>query len=55
MDRVKRIYSYLVKFKHATMRIRTEEADISSLSDQVFDWEEPIYSKVTGLLPKDMP
>ena len=55
MDRVKRIYSYLIKFKHATIRIRTEEPDMSGLSGQVFNWEESIYGKVTELLPKDMP
>ena len=55
MDRVKRIYSYLSKFKHATIRIRTEEPDLSSLPDQVFDWEESIYGEVTELLPEDAP
>ena len=37
MDRVKRIYSYLSKFKHATIRIRTKEPDLSGLPNQVFD------------------
>ena len=36
MDRVKRIYSYLTKFKYATIRIRTEELDLSSLPNQIF-------------------
>ena len=33
MDRVKRIYSYLPKFKHATIRIRTKESDLSILPE----------------------
>ena len=55
MDRVKRIYSYLSKFRHATIRIRTEEPDLSGLPDQAFDWEESIYGEVTELLPEDAP
>ena len=55
IDRVRIIYSYLVKFKHTTIRIRTEELDMSGLSDQVFDQEESIYGEVTELLLKDMP
>ena len=38
IDRIKRVYSYLAKMKHATIRIRTEEPDLSGLPDQVFDW-----------------
>ena len=55
MDRVKRIYSYLSQFQHATIRIRTEEPDLSSLPNQVFDQEKSIYREVTELLPKDTP
>ena len=55
MDRVKRIYSYLSKFKHAIIRIRTKEPDLSGLSNQIFDYEESIYGEVTKLLPKDVP
>ena len=55
VDRVKRTCSYLSKFKHATIRIRTEEPDLSSLPNQVFDWEESIYGEVTELLPEDAP
>ena len=39
IDRVKRIYSYLSKFKHATIRIRTEEPYLSSLPDQASEQE----------------
>ena len=37
IDRVKRIYSYLSKFKYATIRIRTKEPNLSSLPNQVFE------------------
>ena len=55
MDRVKIIYSCLSKFKDATIRIRTEEPDLSGLPDQSLDWEESIYGEVTELLPDDEP
>ena len=55
MDRVKSIYSYLSRFKHATIRIRTKEPDLSSLSNQIFDYDDSIYREVTKLLPKDIP
>ena len=54
-DRVKKIYSYLSKFRYTTIRIRTKEPDLSSLSDQAFEWEQSIYREVTELLPKDIP
>ena len=37
VDRIKKIYCYLVKFKHATIRIRTEEPDILGLPDHNFN------------------
>ena len=37
LDRVKRIYCYLAKFKHVTIQIRTKELDMSELLDQNFD------------------
>ena len=55
MDRVKRIYCYLAKFKHATIRIRTEEPDMPGLLDQNFDREESIYGNVSEVLPDDAP
>ena len=54
-DRIRRVYSYLAKMKHATIRIRTEEPDLSGLPDQVFDWEKSVYGEVKELLPDDAP
>lgn len=33
LERVKRIYGYLSKFKHATIRVRTKEPDYSDIPD----------------------
>ena len=40
LDRAKRVVPYLVKLKHVTMRIRTEEPDLSSEPITPYEWEE---------------
>ena len=55
MERIKRLYSYLAKMKHATIRIRTEQPDLSGLPDQLFEWEKSVYGEVKELLPEDAP
>jgi hypothetical protein len=37
LNRLKRIYGYLLKMKHASIRVRTEEPDFSNLSDNAHD------------------
>ena len=51
LDRFKRVVSCLVKFKWDTIRIRTEEPDLSSVPTTPCDWEESVYSKVMELNP----
>ena len=36
VDRLKLIYGYLAKIKHATIRIRTDEPDLSSVPENEF-------------------
>ena len=55
LERVKRIYGYLAKMKHAIIRIRTDEPDLSSLPILEFDWEKSVYGNVRELIPKDAP
>jgi hypothetical protein len=55
LDRVKRIYSYLSKFKHATIRIHTGEPDYSDLPDQEFDWTHSVYGDFSEEIPEDIP
>ena len=40
LDRCGIIVSYLAKFKCTTIRIRTDEPDLSSVSTTPYDWEE---------------
>ena len=55
VDRCKRVVSYLANFKHATIRIRTEEPDFSSMPTTSCDWEESVYGKIKKLTPEDVP
>ena len=45
LERVKRIYGYLCKMKHATIRVRTEEPDYSDIPDPEYDWSYSILWK----------
>ena len=55
MDRVKRIYGYLSKMRHATIRIRTEEPDFSSIPKKHYDWAYTCYHGAAEVLPNDAP
>ena len=37
--------------KHAVIRMRTEEPDLSSLPSIEFDWEKSVYGSVKELYP----
>jgi hypothetical protein len=52
---LKHIYGYLLKMKHASIRIRTEEPNYSDLPDNVPDWIYSVYGKVKELLPEGAP
>ena len=49
------VVSYLVKFKHVTIRIRDKEPDASSIPITHYEWEESVYGKVSDLLPQHEP
>ena len=55
LDRVKRMYSYLSKFKNATIRIRTGEPDYSDLPDPDYDWTNSVYGDFQEEIPDDVP
>ena len=54
MDRVKRIYGYLSKMRHAVIRFRTGEPDYSAYPKQEYDWTR-IYGNVQEVVPEDAP
>ena len=55
LDRVKRIFGYLSKMRHAVIRIRTDEPDFSGLPTNEYDWEKTVYGNCKEMLPKDTP
>ena len=55
LERVKRIYGYLLRFKGATICFVTEEPDFSALPVQHYDWMYTVYGDVKELVPQDIP
>ena len=55
LERMKRIYGYLSKFKHGALRIRTDMPDVSDLPFLEEDWENTPYAGSTEEMPTDAP
>ena len=55
LNRAKRVFGYLSKFRNSAIRIRTEQPDYSKLPNKEFDWENTVYGNVKELLPDDIP
>ena len=54
-DRAKRIVGYRLFLPDGTIRFRTEEPDLLSLKDQVYDWTRSVYSGACEQIPHDIP
>ena len=57
LDRVKRIYGYIHKFKHFTLKFRTEEPDMSYFDEKSKnqDWSSTVYGEHSEDVPNDAP
>jgi hypothetical protein len=55
LERLKRIYGFLSKMRHAVLRIGTEEPDYSDLPDLEHDWSRSFYGEITEIIPQDAP
>ena len=51
LQRVKRIYGYLAKFKDSAIRIRTDIPDYSNIECPQYEWEESVYGETKEILP----
>ena len=51
LNRLKRIYGYLSKMRHSTIRIRTHAPDHSDVPDFDYDWEQTVYGNVKECIP----
>ena len=54
LERLKRIYAYVIRTKHYATRFRTTEPDYSYLPDQNFDWAHIVYGHVHEITPDDI-
>ena len=55
LERAKRVYGYLARFKHAKLRFRTLEPDYSAIPNITYDWEYTVYGNIEEKIPDDIP
>jgi hypothetical protein len=55
LDRLKWIYGYLCKIRHACIRIHTDELDYSNLPELTHNWSHSVYGEITDLVPHGAP
>ena len=55
LERMKKLYGYLVKTEHFAIRYRTKKSNISHLPNQEYEWTRTVYGNVKEEIPKDIP
>jgi hypothetical protein len=56
LDRAKRIYGYIVKFRHFTIKFRVDEPDLSSFDNKLdLDWSKSVYGDHEEEIASDAP
>jgi len=55
LQRAQRVIGYLSKMRHAAIRVRTDEPDLSSYEAPKYDWMSTVYGNVHEEVPKDAP
>jgi hypothetical protein len=55
LERMKRLYGYLRRFKEAAIRVRTSEPDLSSYTMVDQDWLYSVYGNAKEGIPLDIP
>ena len=56
MERVKRIYGHLSRFRHFKIRFRTDEPDLSAFDNKSkIDWSNTVYGATKEEIPEDAP
>ena len=55
LDRLKRVYGYLKKFRNGDIRFRTGEPDLSKLEKVNYDWSNTVYEDYKEDPPGDIP
>jgi hypothetical protein len=55
LERMKRIYSYLCKFKNGAIRYRTDSPNYSDLKTVEYDWSRTVYTGAHEEYPSNLP
>ena len=55
LERLQRVYGYVLKTKHYSTRYRTEEPDYTYLPDMKHDWSYTVYGNTQEIIPHDCP
>ena len=55
LERLQRVYGYVLKTKHYSTRHRTEEPDYTYLPDMKHDWSYTVYGNIQEIIPHDCP
>jgi hypothetical protein len=55
LERAKRVYCYLARFKFAKLRFRTLEPDYSAIPNVTYDWAHTVYGNIKEKVPDDIP
>ena len=55
LERLQRIYGYVLKTKHYSTRYRTEESDHSYLPNMKHDWSYTVYGSEQEIIPNNCP
>ena len=55
LERLQRIYAYVIRTKDYATRFRITEPDYSYLPEQNFDWAHTVYGHVQEIIPNDIP
>ena len=55
LERLRRIYAYVIRTKDYATRSRTTEPDYSYLPHQNFDWAHTTYGHVQEIIPDGIP
>lgn len=55
LDRIKRIYGYVCKMKHAAIRYRTEMPDVTDFTFVELDWNDTPFKDVREEYPTNLP
>ena len=55
LERLQRVYGYVLKTKHYSTRYRTKESDYSYLPNMKYDWSYTVYGIVQEIIPNNCP